>query len=122
MTINTKYFLDAETRTELTETADSRVSGAPDIYKAGVDAGECKALCSSDIQCVVAMFDGSNCFFYYIELPVVTQSGSTVFMKVEITSSRMLQTGILHIAECLQHLIESGAFILIWNNVIVMVI
>ena len=105
------------------ETADSRVPGAPDVYRAGVDEGECKALCSRDIQCVAAMYDASGfCFFFYRELTVVTQSGSTVFMKVEITFSRMLQTGISHIAECLQHLIESGTFILIWNIVIVMVI
>ena len=80
---------------ELKEKSGKQAEGAPDDSKADVTEGECKELCSNDTQCVAAMYQtiqaSGACFIYYRKISVAKQSGHTVFMKENITSSGMLK-------------------------------
>ena len=88
MILNTS---DAGTRLELIETAVSGATQAPDTIKEGLDKGECKELCLTDTQCVIAMHKDSVCILFYYEPTVAGNTGYTMFMKKEITSTGMMK-------------------------------
>ena len=80
---------DAGTREKMIQIAGTQLVGASDEYKANINMIDCEDLCRNISQCLMATFDGNNCYIYFKVLPQKDNTGSTSFNKVEITSVGM---------------------------------